>query len=51
MSKRYIVADLEGGGTTIKHSLLSVYFVVLDEDLETVYGELDLRLSPMMGII
>lgn len=49
MAKRYIVADLEGGGTTIKHSLLSAYFVVLDEDLETVYGALDLKIKPNDG--
>jgi DNA polymerase III alpha subunit (gram-positive type) len=41
--------DLEAGGTNTQHSLLSAYFVVLDEDLKTVYGELDLKIKPNDG--
>jgi len=46
---KYIIMDLESGGPEIKHSLLSAYFVVLDEDLQTVYGELDLKSKPNDG--
>jgi oligoribonuclease (3'-5' exoribonuclease) len=49
MAKRYLSLDLEAGGTELKHSLLSAYFVVLDEDLQTVYGELDLKIKPNDG--
>lgn len=46
---RYLVTDLESGGPELKYSLLSAYFVVLDEDLKTVYGELDLKIKPNDG--
>jgi hypothetical protein len=49
MAKRYIAADIEAGGTELKHSLLSAYFVVLDEDLKTIYEELDLKIKPNDG--
>jgi oligoribonuclease (3'-5' exoribonuclease) len=48
MSK-FIAFDVEAGGTTPEHSLLSAYFVVIDEDLKTVYGELDLLVKPDNG--
>jgi hypothetical protein len=46
---RYLSCDIESGGPELKHSLLSAYFVVLDEDLQTVYGELDLKSKPNDG--
>lgn len=46
---RYLSFDVEAGGTEIEHSLLSAYFVVIDEDLKTVYGELDLLVKPDNG--
>ncbi len=46
---RYIAFDVEAGGVTDDHSLLSAYFVVIDEDLKTVYGELDLFVKPDNG--
>jgi hypothetical protein len=49
MAKRYLSLDLESGGPEIKYSLLSAYFVILDENLETVYGELDLKIKPNDG--
>lgn len=49
MAKRYIIGDLEAGGPELRYSLLSAYFIVLDEDLETVYGELDLKIKPNDG--
>lgn len=45
----YIGMDVEAGGTEVEHSLLSAYFVVIDEDLKTVYGELDLLVKPDNG--
>lgn len=47
---KYIGLDVEAGGTTNDKSLLSVYFVVLDEDLKTIYGELDLKIKPNDGV-
>ena len=41
--------DAESGGGGIEHSLLSAYFIVIDEDLKTVYGELDLLIKPNDG--
>lgn len=49
MAKRYLAFDVESGGVTDDHSLLTAYFVILDEDLKTVYGELDLRSKPNDG--
>src|SRR5690349_6484203 len=46
---KYLAFDVESGGVTVDHSLLSVYFVVIDEDLEKVYGELDLLVKPDDG--
>lgn len=46
---KYLVFDVEAGGTEVEHSLLSAYFVVLDEDLKTVHGELDLLVKPDNG--
>lgn len=46
---KYLVFDIEAGGTEANHSLLSAYFVVLDENLQTVYGELDLKSKPNDG--
>jgi len=46
---KYIAFDIEAGGTEIEHSLLSAYFVVIDEDLKTIYGELDLLVKPDSG--
>lgn len=45
----YLAFDIEAGGTEVEHSLLSAYFVVIDEDLKTVYGELDLLVKPDSG--
>lgn len=50
MTKRYLALDCESGGVTNEHSLLTAYFVVLDEDLKTIYGELDLRVKPNDGM-
>lgn len=50
MAKRYLAFDIESGGVTSKHSLLTAYFVVLDEDLRTVYGELELKSKPNDGM-
>jgi oligoribonuclease (3'-5' exoribonuclease) len=46
---KYIAFDVEAGGTEVDHSMLSAYFVVIDEDLKTVYGELDLLIKPDNG--
>jgi oligoribonuclease (3'-5' exoribonuclease) len=46
---KYLAFDVEAGGTDFEHSLLSAYFVVIDEDLKTVYGELDLLVKPDSG--
>ena len=46
---KYLAFDVEAGGTEVEHSLLSAYFVVIDEDLKTVYGELDLLVKPDDG--
>jgi oligoribonuclease (3'-5' exoribonuclease) len=46
---KYLAFDVEAGGTEVEHSLLSAYFVVIDEDLKTVYGELDLLVKPDSG--
>lgn len=43
---KYLAFDVESGGTEVRHSLLSAYFVVIDEDLKTVYGELELTIKP-----
>jgi oligoribonuclease (3'-5' exoribonuclease) len=47
---KYLAFDVEAGGTTNDKSLLSVYFVVLDEDLKTIHGELDLKIKPNDGV-
>ncbi len=46
---KYLAFDVESGGTEAEHSLLSAYFVVIDEDLKTVYGELELLVKPDDG--
>ena len=46
---RYLCFDVEAGGVTEDHSLLSAYFVVIDEDLKTIHGELDLLVKPDDG--
>lgn len=46
---KYIAFDVEAGGVDVEHSLLSAYFVVIDDDLKTVYGELDLLVKPDNG--
>jgi oligoribonuclease (3'-5' exoribonuclease) len=46
---KFLAFDVEAGGTEVEHSLLSVYFAVIDEDLKTVYGELDLLVKPDNG--
>lgn len=46
---KYISCDLESGGPELKYSLLSAYFIILDENLETIYGELDLKSKPNDG--
>lgn len=46
---KYLAFDCESGGVEVEHSLLSAYFVVIDEDLRTVYGELDLLVKPDDG--
>src|SRR6185369_4630353 len=46
---KYLAFDVEAGGVTDDHSLLSAYFVVIDEDLKKVYGELDLLVKPDNG--
>jgi len=46
---KYLAFDVESGGVTDDHSLLSVYFAVIDEDLKTLYGELDLLVKPDDG--
>jgi oligoribonuclease (3'-5' exoribonuclease) len=50
MTRHYIALDVEAGGTTNDKSILSAYFIVLDEDLKTIYGELDLKIKPNDGI-
>jgi DNA polymerase III alpha subunit (gram-positive type) len=48
--QKYIAFDTETGGLRAKQcSLLTVYFVVLDNDLKTVLGELDLKIKPNAG--
>jgi DNA polymerase III alpha subunit (gram-positive type) len=49
MGARYLAFDVESGGTTTDFSLLSAYFVVLDDDLTSIYGELDLLVKPNNG--
>ena len=46
---KYLFCDVESGGPELEHSLLSAYFVVIDENLQTVYGELDLKSKPNNG--
>lgn len=46
MKKRYIAFDCETGGLKPECSLLTTYLVVLDEDMTTVLGDLDLRIKP-----
>src|SRR5690348_8711940 len=46
---KYLAFDVESGGTEVEHSMLSAYFVVIDEDLKTIYGELDLLVKPDDG--
>lgn len=46
---RYIAFDCETGGLNPDSSLLTVYFVVLDSDLTTILGELDLKVKPNAG--
>jgi DNA polymerase III epsilon subunit-like protein len=47
---KYLGMDIETGGVTSDKSLLTAYFVVIDEDLKTVYGELDLKIKPSDGV-
>jgi DNA polymerase III epsilon subunit-like protein len=49
MGARYLAFDCESGGTTRDFSLLSAYFVVLDDDLQSTYGELDMLIKPNNG--
>lgn len=46
MKRRYIAFDCETGGLKPECSLLTAYFVVLDSDMTTVLGELDLKIKP-----
>jgi oligoribonuclease (3'-5' exoribonuclease) len=46
---KYLAFDTESGGVNDDNSLLSAYFVVIDEDLKTIYGELDLLVKPDDG--
>lgn len=46
---KYLFCDIESGGPELEHSLLSAYFVVIDENLQTVYGELDIKSKPDDG--
>src|SRR6185437_1201091 len=46
---KYLAFDVESGGVTDDHSLLSVYFAVIDEDLKTLHGELDMLIKPDDG--
>lgn len=46
---KYIAFDLETGGLNKSCSILTAYFVVLDSDLTTIHGELDLKIKPDKG--
>lgn len=46
---KYIAFDCETGGLNPDSSLLTAYFVVLDSDLKTILGELDLKIKPNAG--
>jgi DNA polymerase III alpha subunit (gram-positive type) len=47
--ERYIAFDCETGGLTSDCSLLTAYFVILEADLTTIVGELDLKIKPDAG--
>lgn len=47
---KYIAFDCETGGLTSDCSLLTAYFVVLDHELKTVLGELELKVKPNDGL-
>lgn len=47
--ERYIAFDCETGGLTNDYSLLTAYFVILEADLTTIVGELDLKIKPDAG--
>ena len=47
--ERYIAFDCETGGLSTNCSLLTAYFVILEADLTTVVGELDLKIKPNVG--
>lgn len=49
MMDRYIAFDCETGGLSDDCSLLTVYFMLLEADLTTVVGELDLKIKPNAG--
>jgi oligoribonuclease (3'-5' exoribonuclease) len=46
---RYIAMDCETGGLSADCSLLTAYFLVLDSDMKTVLGELELKVKPNAG--
>lgn len=46
---KYIAFDCETGGLNADSSLLTAYFVVIDSDLTTILGELDLKVKPNAG--
>lgn len=46
---KYIAFDCETGGLEADCSLLTAYFIVLDSDLTTVLGDLDLKIKPNAG--
>jgi hypothetical protein len=46
---RYLIADAEMGGRELHFSLLTSFFMVMDEDFK-VLGELDLKTKPDDGI-
>lgn len=50
MNKTYIAFDTETGGLTTDCSLLTAYFVILDEELKTILGELELKIKPNDGV-
>jgi len=43
---KYLALDTETGGLDYDCSLLTAYFVVLDSDMKTVLGELELKVKP-----
>lgn len=46
---RYIAFDCETGGLKTDMSLLTAYFVVLESDMTTIIGELDMKIKPNAG--